>query len=387
MNAVVARSLVIAALLAGLAGLAGCAGLQQLRAPSGNVSELVSQHQYARALQVLDRVPPSDSGYAAAQARRKTVETQMHRYEDRQIDEARRQRAEGMLADALATVDDARAKLPPSTELNALRAQIAEQRDRRLHELDQSMALAHADYLLAQQHIYKESIRLKNPSYAGRWRADRIHDDLKSLYEPLLECGREALEQGDMDLASRCLRTARRIDDTPAVREALAQWDRAREQARAAVQARLEHERETSQRAVLKRRQQTYEDKLNAALEHGDLQGARAALDQLRKLKGNTKEVALLAAAVDRAIAAKVQELLSTGAQLYRKGKIAAARDTWKEAVALDPGNADAKARVQRAERVLQQLQRLKAGEKKPAAGTPPPQAPSLPAPAPATTR
>ncbi|HKJ10703.1 MAG TPA: hypothetical protein VKA76_16560 [Gammaproteobacteria bacterium] len=380
MNSAGMRSVAAAALLV---AASGCANLQQLRPPGGNVSELVNEHQYARALQILDRVQPSDPGYADARAKRESIEAKMHQYEDRQIEQARRQRARGMLADALATVNDARAKLPPSSRLKVLHAQLAEQRDHRLHELDRSMTLAHADYLLAQRRIYKASTRLQTPSYAARWRADRIKDDLKSLYKPALKCGREALKQGDMKLADRCLRTARRIHDTPEVREALAKWQQAQERARSEARARLEHERQASQRAVLKRRQQTYEDKLNAALEHGDLQGARAALDQLRKLKGNTKEVTLLAAAVDRAIAAKVQELLGTGAQLYRKGKIAAARDTWKAALALDPDNADAKARVKRAERVLKQLQRLKAGEKKLPAGSPA----SSPAPAPAPAK
>lgn len=355
----------IRAALAGLVlTLTGCANLAQFAPPQESVSELVHEHQYAEALRALDRIPPADARYAAAQAQRAQIKAQMRRYKDAQIKKVREQWSQGLLADALATLDKARAQLPTDKSLQVLHNKIVVARNRELAELDQRITLAHAKYLLAQRRIYRQRIRLRSPSYAARLRADWLDEELQRLYGPLLDCGRERLARKELDLAGQCLNAARQISDTPAVRQALVHWGQLREREHAQTEARLDRERHAIRRETLRRRQQLFRDELNKALAEGDLQAARTALNQLRKLQDNSTDLNRVAAAVNQAIAAKVRALLSTGAQLYRQGNFAAARDTWKAALDLDPGNADAQARVQRAERVLRRLQRLQNNEK-----------------------
>jgi len=348
-------------LVLGLATLGGCATLGPRSAPNlQDVDKLVASHRYGEALDALSRVPPSAADYAKARARMAAVRREMAHYRTGLLKKVEARETAGDIKGALQTLQQGARDLPPDKTLRQTRQRLEREQTHRLQILDQRMHLARARYLLRQLELYRESLQLRSPSYAARWRKQRTQDELKDLHGHLLDCGRAAMARHDMDLAADCLHAAQRIDDTPPVQAALKELQGVRETQARAARERIRQQQAASERARTKRRQAALEGELNGALNRGDLQQARAALRKLRQVSGSSSRLKELTQAVDEAIAAKVKELLRRGANLYRQGDIVRARDTWREALKLDPDNVDAQARVERADRVLEKLHQLK---------------------------
>ncbi len=63
---------------------------------------------------------------------------------------------------------------------------------------------------------------------------------------------------------------------------------------------------------------------------------------------------------LNRTVSARVAPMLERSALLYREGKIEEAKKIWEEVLRLDPSHGQAQAGVERANRVLDNLRRLK---------------------------
>ena len=97
----------------------------------------------------------------------------------------------------------------------------------------------------------------------------------------------------------------------------------------------------------------------NQALAREDLPGAQRALEALLAIDTDNADALALRDAVNSAVTVRSEELLRQGNQLYRSGNIEQAKSTWERGLLLDPENPQLLANIQRAERVLQNLQEL----------------------------
>ncbi|MES9861872.1 MAG: hypothetical protein ABW138_13625 [Candidatus Thiodiazotropha sp. 4PDIVS1] len=94
--------------------------------------------------------------------------------------------------------------------------------------------------------------------------------------------------------------------------------------------------------------------------ESGQLRDAKRALKAILKdAPKNTKAKEMLNS-VNTQLQRYIENLLSAGDRLYRDGEIESAKATWRAALALDPQDLRARDKIQRAQRVLNNLENLR---------------------------
>jgi len=107
----------------------------------------------------------------------------------------------------------------------------------------------------------------------------------------------------------------------------------------------------------------------------GDLRQAKANLEELRKLEGDTPQLQELDESINAAIAAYIAETHEQANELYRGRQIVQARALWQKILEIDPQDTQARANLERADRVLKKLDELQGNtqEVQPDAPTPTP--------------
>jgi tetratricopeptide (TPR) repeat protein len=114
-------------------------------------------------------------------------------------------------------------------------------------------------------------------------------------------------------------------------------------------------------------RQKRWKEKLNKhlteanrLLESGQLREAKHALQKILKDVPKNIRAKEMLARVNQQLQRYIDNLLSAGDRLYRDGEIESAKATWRAALALDPQDQRAREKIQRAQRVLNNLENLR---------------------------
>jgi predicted Zn-dependent protease len=94
--------------------------------------------------------------------------------------------------------------------------------------------------------------------------------------------------------------------------------------------------------------------------ESGQLRDAKRTLIAILKDAPNNTKAQKLLDDVNKQLERYIENLLSAGDRLYRDGEIESAKATWRAALSLDPQDQRAKEKIQRAQRVLNNLENLR---------------------------
>lgn len=357
------RSLLTALVL--LVQLSGCAQLDTVRLGQDRPEDLqllMDRHEYARAGQLLERFPHLDTA-----ERRQLLQDGISRYQDSILDSAQEKAGNDNLVGAIMVLDEALLKVPGSNRLQYYRDELDSKRTVRLQEIERQKLISRARFLLDEQRLYDEQIRLYPPDFTQRWTNSRNREETSQLHGELLDCGQEKLEQHALDPAGECLSLASEIDNTDEVATALARLESERESVQTIVAREAKVTRVRKQRTLKKKHINKTQDLLTAtqaALDDNDLVLARETFDRIPRSTRKDENVLAVEERLGTAIAARVTELLGSGDRQYRADKVAEAIATWSEAQAIDPDNSDVSERLERANKVLARLEELKSKQK-----------------------
>ena len=97
--------------------------------------------------------------------------------------------------------------------------------------------------------------------------------------------------------------------------------------------------------------------------ESGQLTEARQVLKTLLKEDPRHAEAKKLLRNVESRLKSYIENLLAAGDRLYREGEIEGAKATWRAVLSLDPQEQRAREKIQRAQRVLDNLENLRKSE------------------------
>lgn len=338
-----------------LAMLAACAPLaiQRPVTPEQINAWLVDQ-QYGRALAALDHLPADYPQRARLLALRPQVQERAHSYENATLALVRDQADDEAFGAALSQLRVARHNYPQSAALATEEQRLLPLQQHALHELNDRLLIVRTQHLFDELSLQKRLARIDPDFPAARLRD--IHARLNRAAGELLECGQRAMQAGKLQRAEQCLTFAQRIQDTQIARTALASLE----------------QRQSERKKITRTRQQRSQDKLrrqqleqfltsaNQALARDDLPTARQALSDALAIDSDNSDAIALRATIDSAINARVEVALRKGNQLYRSGNIEQAQRVWNEGLQLDPDHPQLRANVERAARVLQNLQSIK---------------------------
>jgi tetratricopeptide (TPR) repeat protein len=331
--------------------LAGCGALPPTsEVPTeARVTALLERQDFLAARRLLE---PASQGPQAAAAKRQLerVVKAERAYEKAtlaELDKLTKAAEWNAAEDLLAT---ARGRIPSSAALARADEGLRHARRHVIEHLEARRLLVEFRYLREQVALNREAAQLDAPGPFASWSARRVEQRLGELAAELETHAGVMEEHGRAQLAREMRQAAR----DPAVATVGTTRSRA---GRAAppLDTLAPIEAAERRREVARTVQQG-----SAALEAGDLRLALQRAYQATAQDPADPEAAALLTAAERALASEVERLDNQAQRLYRRGRVAEARGAWLELLELDPDNPSAKAAIERAERVLGNLERLR---------------------------
>lgn len=127
-----------------------------------------------------------------------------------------------------------------------------------------------------------------------------------------------------------------------------------------------ESEERAQRETTWKRRVQKRLEEATQFYDAGQLSEARRVLKVLLKEDPRNSQAKALLHEVETRLKSYLEKLIAAGDRLYREGEIEGARATWRAALALDPQDQRARDKMERAQRVLDNLENLRRTEQQP---------------------
>ncbi|MEN8135134.1 MAG: hypothetical protein ABFS18_06300 [Thermodesulfobacteriota bacterium] len=345
----------------------GCVVLDYARVNSSQQSQaalekMVASQDYHKASIYLDKIKAGrdDEFYKSQHHRIARLTKELESAVEQKADE--RTGLDDLLG-AVTIVEQALKKIPESKKLLKLSDNLRQERNKRLAANDRYMLLAKAEYLFSRLEWYEEQARLEKPSPITRWLTRRKKKALMGLQPDLFNCGRQSIELAEYVVADKCLQMAKKIDDSEAVNQLLAQIDDSFSKTETVSYEEcvvlLSVTKKSKPASVLLALFLELETELKREINKGELLKAYDSLAKLEKFVGKEKQLKGYRKKLDKARENRIAKQLEEGGKLYRRGKISEARKIWQKVLALDPQNQTAKEKVARADKVLKSIQGL----------------------------
>jgi len=184
------------------------------------------------------------------------------------------------------------------------------------------------------------------------------HQELQTLRQSLSECGWRHFKKNNA-LAKDCLTLALSLrpdeQDERLMAYLLEEHQQNLEQTQTVERARRE--------MAWKHRNQQRMEEAQRFNESGQLTEARRVLKMLLKEDPRNDSAKQLLRDVETRLKNYIENLLAAGDRLYREGEIEGAKATWRAALSLDPQDSRAREKIERAQRVLDNLENLRKSE------------------------
>lgn len=342
----------LVALITGCSLLAGCGLLPpQLRTEDARLQEALEE--YTSAKEASERGKPDDTAQQQLTEKRTAFETVA-------LESAAQRRTEGALYESRKILDTALEQVPESTALLEAREEVEDERSARLRINDCRLGAARARFLTDKADLMQTRAPLESKDFLQDWKSRREQEELAQLAVQLRDCGSSALFEERLDLAEETLAMAARINGPEFVAEEQAQLQQLKNPPPVAQPAppkpkvKKRKSEETAQQKLRRTRLS-----LQSAITRGDLRQAKTDIAELRKLEGDTPQLLALDRSINEAITAYITDAHERANTLYRDRQIEQARDIWQRILELDPNDIQARANLERAERVLKKLEEL----------------------------
>ncbi len=247
--------------------------------------------------------------------------------------------------------------LPGSQALVSARQEFAERRQLHEQRLRMELAIHRGEQLLKDAEAYERLRQLNGPGVMTWLEQKNFLRQCRGSAQALQEHAQLALQREDYTQAQRGLKVARRLYGHDLLQDKAQRENIDQDLARANRQLRQARRQPT--RRPPERDNKALVAELQQALEAGDLPGAQQRLNKLQQQSPQEPQLPSLQSQLQAQLNARVKTAIKRGNDLYSEGKIERAVETWREARALDPDNAELLTNIARAEKVLENLKAL----------------------------
>lgn len=351
-------------LLIGLATLAssGCVIVTSYAKLEPQLEQWEQQREFGRSLDALSQIDPQDPDYNKAAKVRKQIEKRASEYEQQVRKETYQKQEKGDWAGALDQYDEALAKHPKSAVIKDGLAKLHQQQRQQLDLLEQQRLIQHGEWLRDVLPVYREITNVDPRSLEAKQRLQRVVDEAKGIANELALIGNKALADNDLNTAEATLPLAFKLSNDPVIEESLNSL-RAKQKQQSAKQREARRKREQQVRAARQKKEKaisTLEKEYQRAFSKQDFNTARKRLREIEKVDRRYSKLAEMKRTLQQAIDSKVAKLFDAGVSAYSRGQFEQAARNWRNALELDPKHQQAQESLERAEKVLENIQRLK---------------------------
>ncbi len=263
------------------------------------------------------------------------------------------------MGEALALLDTAIAQGWNNHDYLTAREETLEQKTRLELNLQDRLLIEQTHAQQAQLPILNELVRLDPNNRDAKNSLKTIQQELKTNRRKLSECGLRHIARRS-SLAQECLELALSLETTQQDRlllDLIAEKEKKTKQ----VKAQKKQDIQEQQR---KDRIQNKLQKASTLYEKDEFDAARKLLNQVLTEEPANPQAKRLLAQLESRLESHLEHLLKSGDKLYQEGEIEGALGIWKAALRLDPENPLVKEKIERATRVLENLEDLRKAEK-----------------------
>ncbi len=316
------------------------------------VDALVATQQYERAKVILSNVSTSHPDYPQVPALSKDIDKQAAAYEQLVLIKGEKLEQQGQWYLAQREYQQALKNLPESAKLQAVDQALELKRENRVEVLELDLLISQGE-LLKQNLAIQEEISLITPSsWLKESRREALQKESKNLADELGRHGKLALERGELQRAAQVLEVAIQLHSSPAIektREALVKKQKA-----------VANQQQQSRTQSRKYMRNKLFASLQQAMDQNQLGKASLFVTRLKLLgKLNVKEQQL-AQQLELRVHKQVEDGMTQGVEYYGQGQYQQAIASWQSVLELEPDNKLAAEHIERAERILEKLQRLR---------------------------
>lgn len=192
-----------------------------------------------------------------------------------------------------------------------------------------------------------------NPEYSRQ--LEETQQELLLLRKSLSECGWRHFRKNNA-LAKECLTIALSLEQDEQDLRLMGYMLKEQKQNR----EKTETTQRTQREIAWKHRNRQHMEEANRLYESGQLTEARRVLKTILQEDPKNASAKTLLKNVESRLKSYLENLLSAGDRLYREGEIEGAKATWRAAQTLDPQDKRAREKIERAQRVLDNLENLR---------------------------
>jgi len=326
------------------------------------IDQWVEGKQYDRALDALSSVDAKDPLYPQASDKRRKVEALAASYEQEVRRQTRHDLDKGNWAAALDTYDEALERLPQSAVIKDGLSQLHHQQERKLEQLEFDRLISHGKWLRDTMSTYEAIAQVDPRNRSARQQLEKKHYEAESVASELALYGNKAQANNRLDAAEKTLSLAAELSDAPAIAESLKKLHQREAKENAREQAERE-KRQQQQQAAERTKQKSINSILGAyrkAYAQKDYNRARKELDALRRVDRGNPKWNKIAEDLEKATDREAERLYDKGVSAYSRGHFEDAAKYWRKTLELKPEHKPAQENLDRAERVLQKLEKLK---------------------------
>lgn len=332
-----------------LHNLSGCAFLHSLdRDLDKQVDIWVEQHEYTRALDALRLVSKTHPKYALLVKKQAEVTKAANVYEKNKLKEANDFIARQQWHDAEKSLNESLEKLPDSERLQASYHDFIQQRAQYLKSLYYQLYINKAEWLVKNKDVNQELARAMPTDRDTKKAITQHQQEVQHVYQQLLVCGIEGMNINDLDLAEQCFLLANELQPSDKIKTTIAD-----------IQNKLA-KLEQKKTVILSKRGKYLLDKAQQEMQAGKLKNARNVYNSIPAADKRHGLVRAYKQEMDNRIQSNVSEGIELGRKLYSQGEVERALAVWYDLRELAPDNEHLISHIDRAERVLKKVKRLR---------------------------
>ncbi len=241
---------------------------------------------------------------------------------------------------------------PGNPRAEALLEQIQAEQQQHRQLIEDRLLAARLTLVQQQRPLLAQLANSEADDVMVRSRLQQLNKTWQESRPLLSRCGERQLKNAPAT-AEKCLQLALAIEEQKADRKRLTQIERNR--TRSAKKVR-QKKRAIRVRQLLKQARHKQE--------RGEHHGALILLEQLLKLAPESTRAINLKREIQEELEKHTQRLLAAGETLYQRGELEGAIAIWKTLLLLNPQHKQALQKAERAQRVLDNLQRLRHQQK-----------------------
>lgn len=320
------------------------------------VDQYQEQQQYSKALTLIAESPEDHSQAKELEKKRKEILKQLDLFEQKTISEALKLERQNDWEGTKKTYKDAIRKLNSSKVLEKAKQDMLLRLDARVAALELEELIITGEWLQKKLPLLRSLHESEPGDLSVRWRLSRTEDETKELSLKLLDSGSKMLAEKNLSMAQRTLPLAVALNP-------LLKTETSVQELNSQLKTKKAKKKKT------KRKKTEKHDKneiaaFNKAMAHKDLNTARLHLKRISSTGKTSMAVELMQERLDNAIATYVQEELTIGNTFYRAGDYEQAINAYNNILTLTPDDGLVKAKLIRANKILEKLNSLKQRQK-----------------------